>query len=421
MEFEVVPADRSKKPKLYDQTESKKAVEKILPKDPPQPGILPNHAYIELPILKRPAPAQPIHPMEEDDTMGEIDVERVPSSSKGKQRETVMVPTLSRVPERVSAVPRFEVADPEPSSEKPRPPYKYASELMNKVDPESVFQKLLSQPITLKLGEILGSSFELSRRFQTATKSQCFPIQQMTTSNAKVLRESILSDCDSQSAAEGGIDSDDEDPVESDLTTQEDSVNLLEASPYEWQFTNLIREVNIAQPHEYRTMVTVRLNGKIGDIEYLMLVDSGSELNIMTLQQAQDLALPINDSGNSSTLKGISGHTMSLEGICWSVPVKIGGIEFPHNFFITRSDLGNKDMILGQPWLFSHLTRIDYIHDMGVTLQLWENGDRKGRSVLINLPLIKAPRNVMPIGLRRHYPSYSIERCSALIYPPHNY
>src|SRR5258705_9221694 len=154
-------------------------------------------------------------------------------------------------------------------------------------------------------------------------------------------------------------------------------------------------------------MVTAHLNGKIGNIEYLMLVDSGSELNIMTLRQAQDLALPINDSGNSWMLKGISGHTMSLEGICWSVPVKIGGIEFPHNFFITRSDLGNKDMVLGQPWLFSHLTRIDYIHEMGVTLQLWENGDRKGQSILINLPLIKALWNVMPIRLCRGCESYS--------------
>lgn len=77
---------------------------------------------------------------------------------------------------------------------------------------------------------------------------------------------------------------------------------------------------------------------------------------------------------------------MGLEGICWNVPVRIGGIDFPHNFFVTRLDLGNKDMVLGQPWLFSHSTRIDYVHEMGVTLQLWENGDRKGRSVLINLP-----------------------------------
>ncbi len=56
-------------------------------------------------------------------------------------------------------------------------------------------------------------------------------------------------------------------------------------------------------------------------------------------------------------------------------------------------------MVLGQPWLFLHSTRIDYIHEMGVTLQLWENGDRKGRLILINLPLLKVPQNVMPIGL----------------------
>ena len=76
-------------------------------------------------------------------------------------------------------------------------------------------------------------------------------------------------------------------------------------------------------------------------------------------------------------LKGISGHMMGLEGICWNVPVQIGGLEFSHNFFISQLSLGNKDMILGQPWLFSHSMRIDYVHDMGVTLQLWEKGDQK--------------------------------------------
>ncbi len=67
----------------------------------------------------------------------------------------------------------------------------------------------------------------------------------------------------------------------------------------------------------------------------MMLVDSGSELNIMTLHQVQELALPIDDSGNSWMLKGISGHMMGLEGICWNIPVQIGGIEFSHNFFVT--------------------------------------------------------------------------------------
>ena len=87
-----------------------------------------------------------------------------------------------------------------------------------------------------------------------------------------------------------------------------------------------------------------------------MLVDSGSELNIMTMQQAQELSLPIDDSGNSWTLKVISGHTMGLEGICWKVPVKIRGLEFTHNSFMSHTNLGNKDIVLGQPWLFSHST-----------------------------------------------------------------
>src|SRR5258708_26465126 len=46
---------------------------------------------------------------------------------------------------------------------------------------------------------------------------------------------------------------------------------------------------------------------------------------------------------------------------------------------------------------------------MGVTLQLWENGDRTRRSILINLPLIKALRNVMPIRFCHGYESYSAE------------
>jgi len=252
-----------------------------------------------------------------------------------------------------------------------------------------------------------------------ATKSQRFPIQQARASNIEVLREAVSGTVDSDNEDDAGMfdslefitSSGDASPLRA--STEElhdlDYWKRMEEE-YKNQFMYPMREVNLARPHEYQAMVTARLSGKIGEIGYTMLVDSGSELNIMTLQQAQDLALPIDDSRNSWTLKSISGHTMGLEGICWSVPVKIRGIEFSHNFFITCSDLGNKDMVLGQPWLFSHSTRIDYIHDMGVILQLWEKGDQKGHLVLINLPLVKAPHNVMPISLCCDYKSYSMEQ-----------
>src|SRR5258708_7546624 len=113
-----------------------------------------------------------------------------PSEPKGKQKEVpAVVPTLSHSPEvmlnkpktdRVVPLrkePRFEVTEPKATNKKPKYQplqYRYSTELMNKTDPKKVFQNLLSQPITLKLGEVLGSSFELARWFQTATKSQHF-------------------------------------------------------------------------------------------------------------------------------------------------------------------------------------------------------------------------------------------------------
>src|SRR5258708_3517996 len=107
---------------------------------------------------------------------------------------------------------------------------------------------------------------------------------------------------------------------------------------------------------------------------------------------------------NSWTLKGISGHMMGLEGICWNVPVRIGGIEFLHNFFITRMDLGNKDMVLGQPWLFSHSMRIDYVHDMGVTVMvcLVHMPPTISNHLRLHLPTLWHHSNAHCISLHNH-------------------
>src|SRR5260221_12900051 len=41
---------------------------------------------------------------------------------------------------------------------------------------------------------------------------------------------------------------------------------------YRHQYTFPLKEVNLAQPHEYRAMVTAHLNGQIGEQEYMRLV-----------------------------------------------------------------------------------------------------------------------------------------------------
>jgi len=140
--------------------------------------------------VKCPVSGKPVQLVPEDKEMEDI----TPSEPKGKQKEVpAVVPTLSHSPEVALNKPKtdwvvplrkelqFEVAKPKATNEKLKYQplqYRYSTELMNKMDPEKVFQNLLSQPIMLKLGEVLGSSFELAQWFQTVTKLQCFAVLQ---------------------------------------------------------------------------------------------------------------------------------------------------------------------------------------------------------------------------------------------------
>ncbi len=108
----------------------------------------------------------------------------VPSMVKGKQREMpVIVPTPVCEPEvpsqkprehasALKEVPRFEVVNPKGPNDRLKnqlPQYKYATELMNGTNQEQVFQHLLDQPVTVKLGELLRTSYDLGKHFQSAT------------------------------------------------------------------------------------------------------------------------------------------------------------------------------------------------------------------------------------------------------------
>ncbi len=113
---------------------------------------------------------------------------------------------------------------------------------MNKMDPEKVFQNLLLQPITLKLGKVLGSSFKLAQQFQTVTKLQHFAVLQMGV--AEVDEEG--------DAMESG------DPVEflvnsgearSSNAFMEELYEMTYQTMLQWeyeeQFTHLVPEVNL--------------------------------------------------------------------------------------------------------------------------------------------------------------------------------
>src|SRR6266436_1946136 len=164
----------------------------VLTEESGREDVVPNKVYVELlpVILKCPVSGKPVQLVPEDKEMEDV----TPSEPKGKQKEVpAVVPTPSHSPEvmpnkpktdwvvPLRKEPQFEVTKLKVTNEKPKYQplqYRYLTELMDKMDPKKVFQNLLSQPITLKLGKVLGSSFELAWQFQTATKSQCFAVSQ---------------------------------------------------------------------------------------------------------------------------------------------------------------------------------------------------------------------------------------------------
>src|SRR5258708_21712395 len=202
MEFEVLPMDRlekSKRSKPYDHPDAKKGVENttpeiiLCPRDPQ-----PNRAYVKLPptILKRVPPAEVTHPAGDDQEMTDASA---PVPSKGKSKEIpVVVPTPVREPEvtkpRVRSsvpkeMPRFEVVNPKFPNEKTKnqaPQYKYATELMNETNQEGVFHNIMDQLVTLKLGELLSTSYDLGQWFQAMTHSQHFPIQEVKEAHVEI-------------------------------------------------------------------------------------------------------------------------------------------------------------------------------------------------------------------------------------------
>jgi Retroviral aspartyl protease len=149
-------------------------------------------------------------------------------------------------------------------------------------------------------------------------------------------------------------------------------------------------------------MVTAKIQGTIMGQSSTMLIDNGSELNMMVQLTQAKLELPMDPSGKDWILHGVSGHQVNLVGLCRDVPIQVGGVPLLHNFFITLDNIGQKDIILGQLWLFSYSVKIEDVHGEGMNLQVWQDRDHQGRSIRITLPIMSAPRNVFPIQIAKH-------------------
>jgi hypothetical protein len=93
---------------------------------------------------------------------------------------------------------------------------------------------------------------------------------------------------------------------------------------------------------------TMKTYGKIGLSKFLVLIDSGSTYNFMSLSLARALNLQLVEEGGMDVTIAL-GEKIHSPGKCVQVPVKFQGMAFTIDFYILQ--LEDYEVVLGTQWL----------------------------------------------------------------------
>lgn len=274
--------------------------------------------------------------------------------------------------------------------------YHFSSPVQDLVDADLVQQKILDTCVTLPLREILGISVELQRRFQTLTKTR----REYTAKTVEVEMLDDEEDVESlvSPELEGHVWSaaiqDYEDTGDASSSRSLSAYSELQLS-YDEATENvediLCRYSSAVKvhPNPLYAMTTGRFGGTLSGLDVTFMVDSGSELNLISEALYTGTSLALDIDGSRWSLKGINGSPVPLVGCCRDVPIVLGGHRLDHHFFVSSEGTGRQDVILGQPWLQWYTANLAYSRTGVVTMQVWKLGDRD--AVINGVPVHPKP------------------------------
>jgi hypothetical protein len=131
--------------------------------------------------------------------------------------------------------------------------------------------------------------------------------------------------------------------------------------------------------------IVAKATGQNGTKDVVLMINTGSELNLISQEVQEKLNIPIDYDGQNWSLQGINSGPEPLVGCCWNVPIEIGGIRFDHHFFVKKGSFKGHDMLLRQPWLVGVGANIKYggtaEGNHGMDIQVYEKGNPSGSSV----------------------------------------
>ena len=242
------------------------------------------------------------------------------------------------------------------------PSYHFTSDIQEMYDLDKIVREKVNKTIVhLELGELLALSAFLQKSVSNLTKTR----REYNTKPVVANVVEVLEDADWEeeltSELAGGYDSDDEEyyrnlPAANSSTNSgyiESRIGLEfdeETEDKEEIMTRYASAVKIhLTPQPLFAMITGRFKGKFAGLDVVFMVDTGSELNLMSQDFYNRTSMAIDLDGTRWSLKGINGRPVPLGGCVRDAEIKISGRRFDHHVFVSREGTGKQEIILGQP------------------------------------------------------------------------
>ncbi|TFK79054.1 hypothetical protein K466DRAFT_606439 [Polyporus arcularius HHB13444] len=264
---------------------------------------------------------------------------------------------------------------------------RFSSAIQDSISFADVEEHVLNTKVTLTLRECIGMSANLQKRFGglVKTKREFEKPDDMSPSGvARKLKSYPVTV---------------EECPEDDLRLANIAPTLVAELSYE-QGREILDDVleryaasvSLGSTRQF-AMVSGTVECVWGGQKVVLLVDTGSELNLIGKNVFEASGLGIDEDGSRWSLRGIGGSPIPLLGCVRDAPLQLSGKNFDHHFFVSSVACGIHDGILGQPWLSFFAAQFDYARDGTALLRAYTSGNRDGASVTLEICKANHPRN----------------------------
>jgi hypothetical protein len=150
---------------------------------------------------------------------------------------------------------------------------------------------------------------------------------------------------------------------------------------------------------QFVAMASGKVVSHINNYVVEMLLDTGSELNLMSTDIQRELNLPMDTSKYRKFQ--VTGSPIELLGTYRETPTSIRGVRFDHNFFVTSGcSIGEWKVVLGQPFMNYHTMKIEYTPGEGIVAQAWVAGKREGPSIKVVVARVSDDKNLQSSAMQ---------------------